>query len=143
MLSQQKQQPCQGKLAPGLRIIVALDLLLGVPLALWVLVALFPAPPSRGIGPISQNPEEPLIVAAVSIFVLALNGAGACVLLRQYHLARILQWLVALFALAYAALVVFVTIRQPGTPLHILLGAGFATVLLVSLAVLLQRFGED
>ncbi|MBB6049105.1 hypothetical protein [Armatimonas rosea] len=138
MAQRQKQRPRQGTLDIGLRIVAALDFLLGVPLAIWALAGLAQEPAPRDLNGL-------LFGVLAGVFVLALNGAGLCVLLRQRRLARTLQWLVALLTLAYVALVVLMSLSNPSgsVPLPILLGAAFATALLVSLAVLLQRFGED
>jgi hypothetical protein len=138
----QKQKQClqtkQPELAVGVRAIATLDLLLGVPLALWTLWAFLKEP-------IPRDSSGVVFGAAVFLFVLSLNGAGACLLLRRRALTRGFQWLLAIFALFYAALVVLVNLKNPfvDVPLPVVIGVGLVTLTLVTLAVVLQRFGED
>jgi hypothetical protein len=141
MQQQQQKQRSQAKqpeLAAGVRAIAILDLLLGVPLAVWILWAFFQEP-------IPRDSAGVVFGAAAFTFVLALNGAGACLLLRRRALARVFQWLLAIFALFYAALVVLVNLKNRfvDVPLPLVVGIGLVALTLVTLAVVLQRFGED
>jgi hypothetical protein len=134
----QRLQTKQPELAAGVRAIAILDLLLGVPLALTILIAFLQEPIPRD--------SAGLIFGVLAFtFVLAINGAGVCLLLRRRALARVFQWLLAIFALLYFIFVGYFALHNGLTavPLVILLGASFAALMLVTLAIVLQRFGED
>jgi hypothetical protein len=134
----QRLQAKQPELAAGVRAIAILDLLLGVPLALWILWAFLQEPIPRDSAGVAFG-------AAAFLFVMSLNGAGVCLLLRRRALARVFQWVLAIFALFDAALVVLVNLKNHfgDVPLPLVIGVGLVTLTLVTLAVVLQRFGED
>lgn len=140
MTQRQKQRlhTKQPELAAGVRAIAILDLLLGVPLAVWILWAFFQEPIPRDSAGI-------VFGAAVFLFVVSLNGAGACLLLRRRALARVFQWVLAIFALFYAALAVLMNLKNrfADIPLPLALGIGLVTITLMTLAIVLQKFGED
>ena len=141
MIQKQQKRRSQAKppeLAAGVRAIAILDLLLGVPLAVWILWAFFQEP-------IPRDSAGLIFGALAFIFVLALNGAGACLLLRRRALARVFQWLIACFALFYTALIVVMSLKYLFAHEHLLITVViiFVTLMLVTLAVVLQRFGED
>ncbi|WP_309719683.1 hypothetical protein [Armatimonas sp.] len=134
----QRSQTKQPELAAGVRAIATLDLLLGVPLALWIMWAFLKEP-------IPRDSAGVVFGVAFFTFVLALNGAGACLLLRHRALARVFQWLLAIFALFYTTLMVLMNLKNHfvDVPLPLVIGIGLVTLTLITLALVLQKFGED
>lgn len=139
-MQQQKQQVKikQPELALGLRAIAVINLIFGVPLAVVLLVAFLREP-------VPKDTAGWLFGGLAFSFVFGLNAAGVCLLLKQKALARAFQWLTAVGAALYLAMVVLTLVDQglKAVPLLVLVPAIFVALVLIALAALLERFGED
>lgn len=120
------------------RVIAFVNLLFGIPLVA-VLVAAFLR------EPVPRDSAGLIFGALVFLFVFGLNAVGVCLLLRQRTLARLFQWLTAVEAALYLAVVIFILVTQglSAVPLVVLLPAAFVALALIAMATLLHRFGED
>ncbi|WP_309717641.1 hypothetical protein [Armatimonas sp.] len=91
-MTQQQKQRERPKQTPhrnvGEIVIATLDLLLGLPLAIFLMVMIPQQPP----GSLANW----LIVGSWVLIAFALVSAGLALLLRQRSLARVFQWLAAL-----------------------------------------------
>jgi hypothetical protein len=140
MTQQQKQRerPKQPELAVGVRAIVTLDLVIGVPLALGLLVALLKEPtPRDGAGY--------FFGVLMFLLVFGLNGAGICLLLRHHVLARALQWIPTVIMLVYIGIVFFITWKNglASLPLPLIVGALLIALITLALPLLLCKLTED
>jgi hypothetical protein len=140
MTQKQKQRlrAKQPELAGGVRAIAILDLVIGVPLALGLLVALLKEPTPRDWAGYSFG-------ALMFLLVFGFNGAGACLLLRHHALARALQWIPTVIMLVYLGIIVFLTWRNGlgSLPPLLIVGALLIALITLTLPLLLRKLTED
>lgn len=136
MTQQQKrrERPKQPELAAGVRAIAILDLLLGVPLALGLFIAFLKEPTPRDWAGYFFG-------ALISLSIFGLNGAGICLLLRHYALARALQWIPAIMMLVYTIILVGIGLAR--LPWLLVVGAVVIALITLALPLLLRKLTED
>jgi hypothetical protein len=145
MTQQQKQkQRTRSKQAPrtvGEIVIATLDLLLGLPLAVFLIMVLTP-------DHLPGDPANWLIIGSWILLAFALISAGLSILLRQRSLARVFQWLAALGGLGTLGWLVYQFWQAPPTELTSILilylsGIFLAAIGLILLPFWLRKMGED
>jgi hypothetical protein len=143
-MTQQQKQREQSKKAPrtiGEIVIATLDLLLGLPLAAFLIMALTPYHLPGG-------PANWFIVGSWILLAFALISAGLSILLRQRNLARVFQWLAALGGLGTLGWLVYQFWQAPPSELPPILilylsGIFLAAIGLILLPFWLRKMEED
>ena len=142
MTQQQKQRerPKQASRNIGEIVISAIDLLLGLPLALLVIVMMLE--PTN-----SHDFVGWLMIAPLILIALGLVLSGLLLWARQNRLARAFQWLATLGGILLGAALAYSVLKAPRPGLSWQLGlvVGFllALVLLVALSRWLRNMDED
>lgn len=145
MNQQQQRSPQPTGLSLTLRVLGAVHLLLGVPLAVFVLMSLISLPQAI---PVLDGTVR-FFGALILLLIIGLNGAGVCIFLRQLRLARAFQWLLALSLMGYLGNLVYIIVLSLPyrIPLSDLLGylgvLALGALCLFTLMFVLRRSEED